>query len=71
MTEDSNYVTDIWNNFTDVNAEKVLISVDSDAIKQKGKGCTDMHWFLIDKAAVTEHKLTTLILLFMCLGPKI
>ena len=43
VTEDSNYVTDIWSNLTDVNAEKVLISVDSDAIIQKGKGCTDMH----------------------------
>jgi len=37
VTKDSNYVTDIWNNLTDVNAEKKLISVESDAIKQKRK----------------------------------
>ena len=32
---------DIWNNLTDANAEKVLISVGPDAIKQKGKGMID------------------------------
>lgn len=37
VTKDSNYVTDIWNNLTDVNAKKELISVESDAIKQKRK----------------------------------
>lgn len=54
VTKDSNYVTDVWNNLTDVNPEKVLISVESDAIKQKGKGSTDTHCFLIDKAAFTR-----------------
>lgn len=54
VTKDCNHVTDIWNNLTDANAEKVLISVEPDAIKQKGKGSTDTHCFLIDIAAFTR-----------------